>query len=254
MRRFPVVSALALALGSALASASEDGGASIESEQAFQEWRSATPFAPTAEQVGEAMAFYAGTDMDARPEAERLATAAFFGGVFSEHPEIMDALIERFVRGGTEQERAMTMYGLWLTGTEASRERLESIRDAKGPAHVRFFAARLLQTASPIGADAAIMNGMQLDMLWGRYLGSRAARPVERIIAAMGASADSEDVGASVVRGAARKSLEVMARQYGDVLEICRAAAEESDSAETRSALEQIIERATDARGARQSG
>lgn len=215
----------------------------FESAAEFREWSNGSEFEPTAPRLIAGLSLIVDDAYHELSDAEQLGVAAFFGGVFSEDPDLMDPMIDRFVPAGRPSEIRLLLHSIWLADSETARERLAAIRDAKGPAEIRMFSARLLESPLPIDEQEQINTGLQLDLLWGRYMGSRDPAPIRRIISVLEEPDENAKTGIdlALARRAAIRSLYVMSTRHPDVLDICRAQIEELETDKGRHRLTQIV-------------
>lgn len=160
----------------------------------------------------------------------------FFTEVFIANPERISAWVKPYIG---IPKRHILYSALWMCDSAQCRAVLEQMAKAESPEEAKKISA-LLASPPPTIESMSINNPAALDYLWGRFMASGSAAPVERIIDQMKLAGSKENVEAMLIGGAAQWSVLANARQHKKVLEIVKNRRNNADP-QTKALLNEIL-------------
>lgn len=164
----------------------------------------------------------------------------FLGTTMRKNPEVIGAMLA--LAGKLPMEQAGVIYsGLWFVNTDAMRETLQRVMQDAQQADVREGIAALLERQPPDLNDMAIDSPAIVDMLWAWYMASGNPKALQRIIAILPWTMDSNQVNRYVTGTAAKATLIANCKQHPAVLRYCELSFEEQSS-DTQRVLQIVLE------------
>ena len=162
--------------------------------------------------------------------------SGFFSEVFLANPERINTWVEPYIG---IPKRHILYSALWASNSTQSRVALERMAKAVSPEEAKKILS-LLASPPPTIESMSINSPSALDYLWGRFMASGSAAPVNRIIDQMKLTDSKGNVEAMLIGGAAQWSVSANDRQHKKVLEIVKARTVTADS-QTKKLLNEIL-------------
>ena len=162
--------------------------------------------------------------------------SGFFTEVFIANPQRIDAWVKPYVG---VSKRHILYSALWASNSPQGRAALEQMAKAESPEEAKKIRA-LLASPPPTLESISISSPAALDYMWGRFMASGSAAPVNRIIDQMKFADSKGNVEAMLIGGAARWSVSANSRQHKKVLEIVKARSKTADP-RTKKLLNEIL-------------
>lgn len=145
----------------------------------------------------------------------------FLSGVFQENPGRVNAII-RSLDGVKEHHLGVVVFGLWYSGLDDAREKVESLF-AEHPQLAKNFAFLTKNDPRPLVELPLEKGEWILDALWGQFMATGSPDPVRRVISTLPWGQDKKEMSKYLVASAARFSLTANAGQHRKVREIIKA-------------------------------
>lgn len=162
--------------------------------------------------------------------------SGFFSEIFMAHPEKINDWVKPYIG---IPKRHILYSALWTSGSPQSRAALEQMAEAASPEEAKMIRS-LLATPPPTIESMSVNSPAAVDYLWGRFMASGSATPINRIIDQM-KRANSEKISDDRLIGeAARWSISANARQHKRVLEIVILQSNTADP-QTKQLLNEIL-------------
>ncbi len=148
--------------------------------------------------------------------------AGFLSGVFRANPGMVNSWVDQL--GALEEKHLRVVFmGIWYANLPDSKRMAMAFLE-RHPA-LRTEVDSLLKGAPTVPENLPLEQGAWvLDTLWGKFLATGDAAPVERIIGALAYLDAERDKDRLVIGATARWSLFANAKKHARVLEICQKA------------------------------
>ena len=166
----------------------------------------------------------------------------FLSGVFQQNPGRVNAII-RSLDGVKEQHLGVVVFGLWYSGLDDARERVDNLFSAH-PQLAKNFAFLTKNDPRPLIELPLEKGEWILDALWGQFMATGSPAPVRRVISTLPWGQNKKEMEKYLVSSAARFSLTANAGQHRKVREIIKAELPlQSDG--VQAALKQILKKSS---------